>query len=1158
MRTDKNWEQVKKHLVSPYVLLNDKKEVLDKNDDFDKLKAVCNKNNINLLEKICEVSNSPLNITTGDVNSNDVKQIYVQPNSYYRVYQSEVRNDQNEPLRLFQLHVTERDALVNLSDILDTQNEMVCRCRPDMTIIYANKSYATFFGKTKDEIIGLKITDLIEVSEVQKVQADIEKAILNGFSGPSEYQAKSRSGDRLWLEWTHRLISEPNHNPIIQSLGYDITIRKVHEEKSQSSQKAFNMMLAAFPDLFFIMDKNGYYRYVHAPNPADLFKPKIEIVGKHVTEVLPDNLAKMVLENLQKTLSTETDTIFVYPLKVGGGENWYEARILFSKEDAIVSIVRDITSLVQTKKELEKTKEFLEQSAGLAKVGGWEVDVETGRVYWTQITADIHEEVGPLERSVTDGINYYKEGESRKIIQQAAHRALKYGEPYDLELQIVTAKGNEKWVRTKANTVFENGKCFRFYGIFQDITERKNTELELNKLYKLESVLTEIVLEFINLKPNELDTGINKALEKIGLFVKADRVYIFDYDWVNATATNSYEWCADGISPEINNLQNVPIDTWSFWKEKHKNGEVVIIEEVNSLSNLEMRNVLHSQGIISLVAIPVMDGNTCIGCIGFDSCKQYKKFSESELNILKVFAEMVMNVRKRARLEQSLIQAKNEAERANKVKGAFLSNMSHEIRTPLNSILGYSDLLHQSNLSNQQKKFNENIQSATATLLSFANNILDFSRLEAGTVNLLLSTIEIKDLFSELSVLFQNKLIEKNLELIIEPQLDMPCEFVTDGILLKQILINILDNAIKYTNEGHIELNVKSELLEQRDIEIIFEIKDTGIGIPDHLKESLFQPFMQAETTSANRRLGTGLGLAISQKIARNLGASIGFESIEGNGSIFWLKLPVEVPNDVPFEIPTIRNIKNVYLYTESELLTDYIAKWLVRTGIKVVTSHQAERETIPRLLKPGDFVMLDVRNLNMLNNLVDKEKIIIVDYPVRIDSNIWNDVAGIVPKPVLLSNLYKLLGEIDTSGEHRDILESDMPKQDNIKNYTFLIAEDMVLNMTLLKALINKFYPGSAIIEAQNGQEAIDLYIKYKPDLILMDLRMPVCDGYEATKKIRKLDAANDLKTPIIAITANVTQEDEEKATRLGMDAFLNKPFTQEEIKTTIENVLG
>jgi PAS domain S-box-containing protein len=430
-------------------------------------------------------------------------------------------------------------------------------------------------------------------------------------------------------------------------------------------------------------------------------------------------------------------------------------------------------------------------------------------------------------------------------------------------------------------------------GISRDISLQLKAEQKLVYQSDLQSVLIRIASDYINVSPENIESAINESLADLGRFVNADRSYIFEYEWSKNVCNNTYEWCETDIEPQIEALQEIPLDMIPWWTDSHRNGRTMYIPDVFALEKDDgVRQILEPQDVKSLMTIPMMKKGVCTGFIGFDSVKKHHIYSEKEEILLTVFSEMIVNVKQRARLEENLIEEKQRAEMANKTKSEFLANMSHEIRTPMNAILGFSEALYHKLDTDEYKKMAQSVLNSGNLLLTLLNDILDLSKIESDKIEIVLHPVDIKNIVEEIKLLFLEKASKRGVVLSVEVDESVPAMLILDEVRIKQILFNLVGNATKFTHKGYIKNKLEYIPGEGDTGTLIVEVKDTGIGIAEDQQEVVFEAFRQQYGQSNRTYGGVGLGLAITKRLTEKMGGTISLESEKSVGSLFKLTLP--------------------------------------------------------------------------------------------------------------------------------------------------------------------------------------------------------------------------------------------------------------------------
>ncbi len=421
---------------------------------------------------------------------------------------------------------------------------------------------------------------------------------------------------------------------------------------------------------------------------------------------------------------------------------------------------------------------------------------------------------------------------------------------------------------------------------------------EIIRLQEFRDLLLSTTKRFIDASVEDLDQLLNSILKDVGEFFDCDRSYIFFIDWDTRTMTNTHEWCAEGITPEKDNLTDIPIDIFPTWLEELENDRDIHIPSVADLpeSWQAVRDILEPQGIQSLIVVPVIFNKKVIGYAGFDSVRSSRSWQDAERSLLRLLATNIASAIQRRDYDRELMSAKLSAETANKAKSEFLANMSHEIRTPLNGVIGFTELLLNTDLGDSQRLYLENAYTSAQTLLSLLNDILDFSKIEAGRLELESTVTDLVEIVEQTAIVVKHQVEKKGLDLIVNIQHLIPRLVIADPVRLRQVLVNLMNNAVKFTNKGEVELRLSLVSQGPGIARYRFCVRDTGIGISEGDREKIFKAFEQADSSITRKFGGTGLGLVISSKLLEKMGSVITVESTIGKGSAFRFEVDFPIP----------------------------------------------------------------------------------------------------------------------------------------------------------------------------------------------------------------------------------------------------------------------
>ena len=540
-----------------------------------------------------------------------------------------------------------------------------------------------------------------------------------------------------------------------------------------------------------------------------------------------------------------------------------------------------------------KSERMLETMSSLAKVGAWSFNLETKAVYWSDMTKQIFKLPLNKQPQWPTNLDYFKPGYSRDKIRHLIEKAIKEGESFETQVQIITVSGEAIWVLAHGESEYKNGRCIKLFGSLQNIDARKRVELENNKIALHNEILASLTVHEavltgnLNLSKHVIVKAICQALE-----VDRASIWLFSEDRQTLNSFASHDQNQSRFSRAVSLQQ---IEHPNYFDAINNNAVINASDAYHHPFTKELAsNYFDRADIRSMLTAIIPTGSKSMGVVCAENSASRRHWSKNEESFLIAVAALIGSLhasQQRIETEHQLVQAKNAAEQAVKIKGEFLASMSHEIRTPLNGIIGTVDMLRDSNLDETQRRQLHVIEQSGNTLLDLINDVLDYSRLDAGKMPIEQTRLDLPALIGECVALFEHRarLNANTLSEALDPELGEYC--VGDPVRLRQILVNLISNAVKFTENGRIQVSARRD--EANRDYVLFEITDTGIGIPADQQSRLFDYFHQGDQTSRRRYGGTGLGLAICRQLAEIMGGEIGFQSSEAGGSRFWVRLPL-------------------------------------------------------------------------------------------------------------------------------------------------------------------------------------------------------------------------------------------------------------------------
>ncbi len=913
--------------------------------------------------------------------------------------------------------------------------------------------------------------------------ASFQASVASGSQWNVEHYVEETS---MWIEHRGRAIYGRNGRPTFyDGLILDVSERKRSEDQIWLMSEAIR---GSSNEVYIIDAQTLACQFANKAALDNLGYTAEEIVSMSVPDIAPTIRDSDVVSAMTDQLTADNELHYRYNhIRKDGSQYPFEFTAIATNSSGsprLIVLGSDVSERQAAEDAIRQSEERLSLALEGANYGIFDYNGESSTVYLSESVRDW------LNLALDEAVTFSKvvssvNAQDMQLLESQLTSRESDSAEFSVEVRLLeTDMQPGRWLHLRGHADFESsGSLRRISGFASDVTRRKDAEDQLQKTVdRFEAVLEHVDEGIVTLTADGRITAANRAFVEM---FRSDKEFVI--------GSNFAKWCGVGVDEfvdgEAKDTAGVRVDGWKFPCEY----------AVRTMSDL----------------------------------------SEDR------YAVVVRDTSAQRKAEAELRAAMEQAQAATKAKGEFLATMSHEIRTPMNGVLGMTQLLMDMNLSEEQKDTAQVIFSSGESLLSIINDILDFSKIEAGKLELEQANFDMAVAIREVMELLAGSAKHKQIDLYVDYPQGLPRHFVGDVGRVRQVLMNLVGNAIKFTEEGHVLVSVES--IDGASLTV--RVRDTGPGLAKEVQPKLFNSFTQGDASTTRKFGGTGLGLAICRQLVNLMGGDIGVYSEPGDGAEFWFSVALTLGEEVeedPEEAASLAGVR-MLVVDDNPIGRDILDRMLGGIGAICATADSGQSALDQLESEHFDLVILDLHmpemdGIEVVDRIRANPRLKGLKIVILSSSDVASSV-GVVSalKPVMRDSVIKLCRRVLSEDSESFIASAEQTdgEQQVLRRLRVLLAEDNAVNQKVAVRMLEKI--GCTVDVAANGEEAVQMWKQFPYAMIFMDCQMPELDGLEATRRIRSQES--DDHVPIVAMTANAMESDRDACLAAGMDDYASKP---------------